>query len=153
MAKPASKKEEITKLPPIKPAHFGLETHKVRKFCALVQPNYKDHLEDPAIWANIAGQMRCGDEVRMFADDATFVAYGIVTFAQGSSARIKVLDLYELDSVEDVQDSDDQFEIKLCGPKKWCIRNKETGDIHQEGIATQLEAMKELNDLRKALSR
>ncbi len=138
----------------LRPADFGLISHKVTQFSATVPGKLnKDDLENTDLWVNVANKMVMGNEVRCLADDMSFIAYGICTFAQGSIAKIKIIAMHKLDEVdyEELSGEAADYECKLRGSKKWCIVQRSTGDIIQEGMATQLIAMKELKDYEKAL--
>jgi hypothetical protein len=138
---------------PLIPAFVGLIEHKVRRFNADVPGSLTaDDLENPDLWVNVAPQFEMGTEIRCLADDMSFVANGICTYSQGSTAKVKIITMHELDQVDDdFGDSTGAFEIKLRGPKKWCVINKNNGDVIKEYIPTQLEALRELEDYKKAL--
>lgn len=144
---------EKIKVDPLRPASFGLIEHAVRRFNAVVPGNLADNLEDPNLWVNVANKMEMGCEVRCVADDMSFVANGICTFVQGSTVKIKIYEFHELDAVDQVAMADEaaDFEIKLRGPRKWSIVKKSDGSIVKEDMATQLIAMKELEDYQTAL--
>jgi hypothetical protein len=147
---------EEVKISPINTADFGADTHRVNRFSADVPGSYtiKD-LENPDAWVNVAKNMSMGCEVRCLADDMSFVAYGVCTFVQGSIAKVKINSFHKMDLVDpdSMGDAASDFEVKLRGPKKWSIVNKRSGDVVKEGIDTQLNAMRELEDYRKALRR
>ena len=146
---------EKIKVDPLKPTAdvFGLIEHAVRRFNAVVPGNYADNLEDPHLWVHVAPKMEMGCEVRCVADDYSFLAYGICTFHQGSTVKIKIYEFHELDAVdqEEMADEAADFEVKLRGPRKWSIVKKSDGSIVKEDMATQLEAMRELDEYKKAL--
>lgn len=151
MANTAKKPKAVV---PLRPSEWGLTQHKTRQFNALVPGTMTvDELEDPAFWASVASQMEIHCEIRCVADDTSFVAYGICTYAQGAIAKVKILNMYDLDTVEpdDMEGEHSDYEIKLRGPKKWCVVQKSTGDVIKEGIPTQIEAMRELDDFKRAL--
>jgi len=149
----ASTAENI-KVDPLRPADVGLFEHRVTRLDASVSGKLStEELEDPALWVNIAGKMTMGTEVRCLADDMSFVAYGVCTFSQGSTVKIKIYAMHKLDQVDadKMGDITSDYEIKLRGPKKWCVMKKSDGTVIKEGIATQLEAMREMEDYKKAL--
>ena len=143
------------KVDPLRPASFGLIEHAVRRFNAVIPGSLKDELENPDLWVNVAGKIEMGSEVRCLADDMSFVAYAICTFSQGSTAKLKVLEFHELDEVDykELAVEADDYEVKLRGPRKWSIVKKSDGSIVKEDIATQLKAMQELEEYKKALRR
>jgi len=151
MGKPVKLDKKVS---PLNSGDFGAIEHKVPRFNADVSGKLtKEDLENPDLWAHVARSMVMGCDVRCIADDMSFVAFGICTFAQGASVKIKIYSFTELDEVnyDEMNDDAAKFIIKLRGPKKWCLVNNENGDIVKEDIPTQLEAMRELTDYQKAL--
>jgi hypothetical protein len=140
---------------PIKTTDFGLATHTYRQFNAIVpQGTDPKELENPALWTHIAPQLTEGSEVRVVSEDYSFVAYMICTFSAGSAVRMKTMHGYELETVDydALQQQTGDVVIKLRGPKKWCLVRQSTGDVIREGIPTQSEAMKELEQYNRALA-
>lgn len=140
---------------PIKTSDFGLAVHTMQSFTATVPGSLKpEDLENPALWVHVAPQLQIGSEVRVLADDQSFVAYLICTFRAGSLARMKTMHGYELEQVDydalDNQTGD--LIIKQRGVKKWCIIQQSTGEVIKEGIANQSKAMRELEDYQRALA-
>jgi len=148
-------KKEI-EIDPIRPASFGAATHQVRQFNAEVSGKLtKKELEDPKLWSLVAKHFSMGDtEIRCIADDLSFVAYGIVTYAQGTTAKIVIYAFHKLDEVDrsEVIDPLDDYTVEMKGAKKWCIVKQSTGEIIKQDIDTQLAATRELGDYKKALS-
>ena len=142
------------KILPVKRADFGLATHRVQHFDALVSSKLtKADLEDPALWGLIGGQIKAGAEIRAVADDYSFVARLFVTFAQGSSIRAKVIDFVKMEAVDHgINDTLDGYDIKMRGPRKWSIIKTGTGEVVREDIPTQEQALKELAEHRRALA-
>ena len=140
---------------PIKSAEFQTAEHRFRRFdCTVSSSIKKEDLEDPALWVNVAPKLNQGDEVRVIADDYSFIAYLLVTFSRGTDARLKIisgLDLLEED--EEPTEVESKYDIKLKGQLKYCLINKETGENIKENIPTKAEAYRELDDYLKALSR
>ena len=93
------------------------------------------------------------DEVRAIAEDHSFVAYMLCTFSQGTDARLKIVggsDLHDEEG-EQIQIAEDKYEIKLCGAKKYCIINRETGETIKENIPKKSTAHRELEEHIAAL--
>ena len=151
------KKEEVKEIDPIRPAMFGADTHVVRRFNAQVSGKLtRKDLENPKLWSLVAKHFTMGDtEVRIMADDMSFLAYGIVTYAQGTTAKISVYAFHKLDEVDhsEVIDPLDDYITKMMGPKKWCIVKASTGEVIKELIPTQLDAARELAEYKRVLSR
>lgn len=141
------------KTAPLRTSDFGLAQHRFRQFSATVSSDTtKEQLSDPALWASVAPQMQPGDSIRVIAEDFSFIAVLVVTFSQGTVARVKVLTVHGLDKVEQQQPGlFGDYELKMRGPKKWCIVKTSTGEVIKEGIPTQTEAVRELADYQQAL--
>jgi hypothetical protein len=143
----------MKKLAPVKPFDFQTAEHRYRRFdCVVPNGTTKDDLENPALWTNVAPQMRQFDEVRAVASDGSFVAYLIVTFSHGTDARLKVVNGVELEEVDDTDSPSAKHDIKLRGTLKWCIVNLDTGENIKTNIPTKSAAQRELEDYLKALS-
>lgn len=137
----------------IRPKDFGLAQHEYQQFHATIHPhrNTEELLTEPSYWAHVAGKMQMGCEIRCLAEDFSWRATLVCTFAQGTVVRLKLIDFTPLDHVEvDVQNDD--YEVKLRGMRKWSIVKKDTGEVVQEDIATKAEAIKSLQDFIRALA-
>lgn len=142
------------KVNPIKPKEFQTAEHRYQRFDCFLPTNVtKDDLENPSLWVNIAPRLKMFDEVRVIAEDHSFVATLIVTFAQGTDARLKILNGVDLDNDEEIDIPTSKYIVKLRGPKKWCLMNTDTGECIKEGIPKQSMALRELEDHITALSR
>jgi len=143
-----------TKVAPIKNKEFQTAEHRYCRFdCQAPLGVTKDDLENPGLWVNVAPRLKMFDEVRVVAEDHSFVAYLIVTFSQGTDARLKIVGGADLVGDEEIEIQTSKYEIKLRGPKKWCIMNNENGDVIKEGIPKQADAYRELEDYIAAMSR
>jgi hypothetical protein len=143
---------DIQPIQPVQANQFGqLAQHRYSSFDVEVSPDNKDNLENPALWVHGAHKMRPGDEVRAVANDYSFVAYLFVTFAQGSDARLKLTSLHDLDEVEETV-KEGKYSVKLRGRSKWCVMNNETGEVIKEGIPKQSDAVREMEEYKRALA-
>jgi hypothetical protein len=145
-----------TKTEPLRRSEFGNAEHRFQRFDAIVPPQTTtEQLESPDLWVNVATSMRPGDEVRVRADDDSFVALLHVTYSVGTNIRLKLIYRAAMEEVDydAMNEITSDYEIKLRGVKKWCVIHKTTGDVIKELIATQKEALTELDDLQKALRR
>lgn len=141
------------KIAPVAPKDFKFAEHAYRSFSASVDPSYKEKLEDPALWVNVAPKINIGDEIRILSDDLSWVAYGICLNAQGSQVKFRITKGFDLDAVadEDGNLNDAPFLAKQRGQKKWCIQDTTTGDWIREGISTQAECYREIDELIKIM--
>lgn len=142
------------KLEPLRPQNnFGLAKARYRQFDAMVPASVTlEDLTNPTLWTNIAAQVKPGDEIRVTVEDYSFVALLHVTYASGNQLRVKVVYASKLDDVSGVHNADELYEAKLKGPRKWCVVEKATGTVIQELIPTQIAALKEIDDLKRALA-
>jgi hypothetical protein len=139
---------------PIKPMNFQLAEHRYRRFdCIVPADTDKKDLENPALWVNVAPQLRMFDEVRVISDDHSFMAKLLVTFTQGTDARLKLLYGVDLEGESDIEDAPLKYDIKMKGQLKWCIVNNETGETIKTNISKKSEAQRELEEYIAALHR
>ena len=138
---------------PINTGDVRLAEHSYRRFDVIVPAGYSAReLESSGTWANVARNMEMGDEIRVVAEDYSFVAYLLVTYCQGGRIKTKVIGGADLDIVDQDADEDDQFEVKMRGRAKWCIIDKASAKVIKSGIATKAVAYKELDDHKRALA-
>ena len=156
MARKTPTKSAVSSAPvaPLRPGEFGLTEHVMRHFCATVASlHVADDLEDPRFWGLVAAQLAPGTEVRVVAEDFSFRAVMLCTYKNGSDVRMKTVEYKQLEAVsyDSVEDTQPYF-VKNCGPKKWCIIKRETGEKVIENIASQSLAHRELEDYLKMLA-
>jgi len=146
------KKVVRLKLDPVKPSEFQLAEHRYQRHdCIVPAGTTNKDLENSDLWVNVAPRMRMFDEVRVIADDHSFVAYLIVLFSQGHDARLKIVGGAELESTDKIEAPKGKFDYKLQGAKKFVIFNVDTGEEIMSGIPTKLQAAKDLDDYERAL--
>lgn len=110
-----------------------------------------ESLEDPQYWVFMRALWKEGDEIRVTADDISWVAYGIVTNAQAGDIRVKFHDVIELEPRSEKEIEYQGYFIRNGGQiKKYYIANMKTGDVIREGLPTQREAMNYVDDQLKA---
>jgi len=129
--------------------------HAARFFNVILPESIrKEDLERPEIWVNVGSKLAETSEIRVVAQDMSFVAYLFVTYALGSTVRVKVLSIHEWENTEDLEDESLQrYAVKRRGLKKWCIIDNVDGRVMYENIVTKQQAMSDREDLLKALSR
>ena len=157
MAKTSKQEVEAPEVEPLRNSGdvFGARAHKVHDFNVIVDGGLTaEDLEDPKFWVNVAKNFEMGNtEIRIQAYDLSFIAHGICTYVGGTTARIKIYSFIKLDEVShnNIIDPVDEYIVKMMGPKKWCIVNNSNGEVIKENLETQLIAMQELSDFKKAL--
>lgn len=143
------------RLDPVKPGDFQLTSHRYRTFDCVVPSNLTEKdLENPELWVNVAPQLNKGtsfDEVRVIAEDHSFVAHLIVLFSYSSDARLKVMNYYDLGDKKESERPKGKFDYKLAGTKKYIVYNIKTGEELKAHIPTKIEAVKWIDDHERAL--
>lgn len=147
-----NKNEEKNTIAPVRPTDFQLAEHRMRRFDTVINADLKDQVENPALWVNVAPKINIGDEIRIVADNLSWVAYAICLHSAGSQVKLKVLHGYELEDVEKLNQTGSMYIVKQRGVRKWCIQDVRTGEWIREEISTQAEALKEVNELDRIMS-
>jgi len=142
------------KIEPVRPSDFQTAEHRYSRFDCVVPAGLSSkQLENPDLWVNVSQRLKMFDEVRVIAEDHSFVAYLIVLFSQGADARLKVVHGIDLADIDEPDLPQGKYDVKLCGTKKFCIINMENGDRIKEDIPTKAKAYQELEEYITALRR
>tara|TARA_R110002072_G_scaffold266030_1_gene424906 strand:+ start:8710 stop:9156 length:447 start_codon:yes stop_codon:yes gene_type:complete len=137
-----------------KDADFGAAEHKYQRFSAIVPHDItEEQLESPDFWVNVGRHFGTGDEVRVCAEDDSFVALLHVTYANGNQVRLKLVYRTKMEVVDYSEQDHGDYKVQLMGRKKWCVRQISTGESIKEEIPTQQQAFKELADINRAMAR
>jgi hypothetical protein len=143
------------KIEPLRMSHFGMAQHQYQQFNAEVKAGTTpEQLEDPHFWSHVKQKLRLFDEIRVIAEDSSFLAKVLVTFADGNRVRTKVVYGVELEAAdpEQIMDEESRYYIKQRGRLGWCVIDRQTDQNIREGIRTRSDAMRELEDHLKALA-
>lgn len=142
------------KLQPLRPTDVQLAEHGYRRHTVTVRPGLgQDDLVNPELWTSASPKITAGDEVRVLSEDFSFVAYLLCTYRVGNQCIMRLVAGYDLDPLGDeVPSTSERYDVVLRGPKKWCVVDKETGEVVKELIATRARAYQELEDLLRALA-
>lgn len=155
--KPAAKstKKEDREIPKIKPGEFNLMKAAVRQFNAIAPVGVtKEDLEHQDLWAHVAPKISLADEIRVWAEDGSYVAYLVVTFRHANVVRTKITGFHKLEEVSYEAAAElDRYQVKQRGVKKWCLIDTKDGSVLRELIPTQAEAFKARDEFLQALAR
>lgn len=147
---------QMPKVEPLVRTKFCLAEHGFRRFNALVDSDVRrDELEDPRFWEHVHQQLREFDEVRVVAEDGSFVANLLVVAKVSNCAYMRViwgLDL-EPPAVNAATASQDRYEVKYRGNAKWCVVDSSTGECLKTGLPSKSKAQRELEEYLLAISR
>lgn len=144
------------KLRPLHPAShpFGARTHLVSDFAVTVPADtLREDLLDGEFWVNVIARVPLLSEIRVVWEDGSQYARLIVTHSQGRFSRLKCLEFHKLDEVLVVTEEEHAIQVKNRGPMKWCLEDAKTGEKLKTMIPTQIEALKERDDLYRARGR
>ncbi len=140
--------------PLVRHGNFGLADHSFRRHAATVPADYQKHIDNPALYAHVAADLKSHDEIRVVAEDSTWVANVFVTYAAGGVVRLKTLYVIPLEPVPASDTMQTRFIIKQRGAQKWCVVDTAENDRNvRSGIESQSEAQKQLEEHLRALAR
>lgn len=140
-----------TEISPLRPSQIQLAQHAYRMHAAIITVGIRaaDILKNAKFWSLCGRDLKYGDEIRTLSEDGSYMAKFFVNFADGNNISVVLLSETDLE-VNDIKVAA-EYEIKLCGPKKFCIQRVADGSIVKEGIDTKLAAERELADYTRAL--
>lgn len=149
-----TKLQEVPKtLTPIAPSSCQLKEHAYRSFdCRLPKGITVEDVENPALYVHLARQLQAGSEIRVMAEDESFIAWLYVIQSHGNDVIVKLIHGVELEEVDDVGIVE-RFEVKLCGRQRYCIIDTLDGSKIKTDIATQKQAVNDRDDHVNALAR
>lgn len=100
-----------------------------------------EDIENPDFWSLYAEKFTNHyDELRVICDDGSWLARCIVLQHARTWAKVKILETFKLDQVEDYGESD-AYEVAWKGPvNKWCVLRKSDGDILKKQLPSREDA-------------
>ena len=113
---------------------------------------------NPALWQLVAqpNNMSPGDEVRVIADDCSWVMRAIVSFRKGAQVHLRKESLTQLTATSFASDavSDDRFIVEHRGPKGgWCVIDTKAENEDAMKVAKGLESREEAEaELKKLMA-
>lgn len=111
-----------------------------------------DRADDPSLWVNIARKLQEKDEIIGVADDYSYRVHMMVVRVAGSTVRLKILNITELDAEDFLTQAAGGFRVEYKGPrKKHCIIDA-NGNIIKEGISAKHVAYRTMDELTRALA-
>lgn len=109
-----------------------------------------DDVENPALYSNIASRVPIESEIRLNAEDGSFVAWVYVSYSYGNDLRAHLIHSIQLDDVTGESNSSN-YEAKLCGRDKWCIIDTRDGSRLKQNIATKIQCLQDIADHETAM--
>lgn len=143
----------INKVDPIKPEFCKLLEHARQTHVAVIpHAMSQDDLESPDLWSMMSHKFRMFDRLQIEAADGSQFVTALITNVIGGSIRIKVLDVYDLEKIDQQEIEIEGYIIKNAGfDKQWVIVEKSTGNTLKEEISSQRAAVTALQNHFKSL--
>ena len=133
-------KPPVEKAPALQGGRFGLEAEYNQRWRATVPVDtLPEQTLDQGFWANVSMHFNPGDEIVVMPDDMTWKQILHVIGCGKLFAHVMQLELYELQTAEDVPELPPIYVIEYAGPHhKW--RVVRDGQPLKSGFRTQSEA-------------
>lgn len=132
------------KHPQLNPARFTYAEHDYNNWSVNAeQGTTREDLKSPNFWAHVANKLRAGAEIRVLAEDGSFIARFLVIAADRTWARVHELSFIDLRAEAapvDLEAVVDDYEVKLRGPKRWSVLRKSDRAVLQENLYTKEDA-------------
>lgn len=144
------------KVESLKPTMFGLAQHKYQSHSAVTPAELTaEDLVNPSLWALNRARIRTHDEIRVVAEDSSYYAKLLVTYADSREVYTSVVEFKQLEvpDMEELGAAQQRYITKLCGPLKWCVIDTETDEKIRTGIDKKSIAERELEDFLRAMAK
>ena len=141
--------EDVPKLfAPLGLSELTQNQHAFTVWSIAVNPDMRDHLENPRLYEHVASRLKMGDEIRFHAHDYSWVAYVMVTHVFGPVCKCRVMKGFEFQTPQEILDVQPvaPYHIKWRGPKKFSIMTND-GKVFAEMIEEKEDAEKQLDQL------
>ena len=136
----------------LRPTELGLTQHTYQQFNATLPSSVtREKILEDGFFSLVSKRLNYGDEIRCISCDGTWMSRLFVNYAEPLTSVIKVIELeyYELEPAQ-IENISARYEPFLAGPKKFCVRDTESGETIQENLPNRTAAEKFINDLVKA---
>lgn len=142
-------KAEVTRIVvPVLSKNFLLQPAAYQMHNALVPAGTtKEDLLNPRLWNHVSSKIKMHDEIRVMAEDASFMAKLLVTFRHSLDVGVKLLEFHELDEVDYEKAAGlDAYEVKNRGALGWCVIDKKDGKSLFSNLPSQAAAFQERDE-------
>lgn len=106
-----------------------------------------EELLEPAVWVHVANLMKKFDVIEAVCEDGSYFVELLVVSAKGADVKLALLRHVVLSETLATVASDNAYEVKFRGRKRWSIIRTADKVIVKEDIETQQEAAAELEKL------
>lgn len=128
------------KIEPLQTNQFGLAAHRYQTLSATVREGTtKEMLLNPLFWANVRGKVRAHDEIRVVAEDSSFMALVLVAYADQFQVLPKIIWYVDMEVTDPTElgKGQERYIIKARGSLGICLVDTET----DKNIKTKLQSM------------
>ena len=144
-------KEVKTKLPAARESELKSAAHAIPSFQIVLPRGVEiDDVTDPALYTNVARRIPAESEIRLVAEDGSFVAWVYVSYSYGNDLRCHLIKHLVIEDVK-MGEVSETFSAKLCGRDRWCIVDNRDGSRVKQNIANKMLCLQEIIDYEKAL--
>lgn len=143
------------KTEPLRLTEFGLAAHKYQLHNAVVpEGTTNETLQDPLFWANVRHKVRGHDEIRVVAEDGSFTALLLVSYADQFQVIAKIVWRVDLEATNpaELSTAQSRYIVKVCGSLGWCLVDTETDTKLKTKLPSQSIAHRELEEHLRALA-
>ncbi|MES9841223.1 MAG: hypothetical protein ABW134_11775 [Candidatus Thiodiazotropha endolucinida] len=142
-----------SKIKPIPPINVQLAQHAYRMFNVAVPGKIsKKDITNPVLFEHVAKQLTLFSELRVIADDGSFMARLLVMYVSGTDVIARVIEYHEFEELDYSRDNVGEYFTHLRGPKRWCIVKRSDGSVVKENMPDKATAERELGEYLKALA-
>ncbi len=139
---------------PLLRTSFAFAEHQFARHGAIVPiGTTQEQLEDPVFWSHVRGQLTTFAEVRVVAEDGSMTALMLVTYADSIGFKIKTIYFLTIENpIPAANPALQHLVVKQRGQLKWCVVDTRTDKNIRQGINSQSDAMRELEEYQRALA-
>jgi len=144
-----------TPIHPLLPNKVQPAGHTILRLEALIPAGTpKENLISPDFWVHAMGKLQMYCQIECLWEDGSQFMRVMCTHNHGRASRFVCMEYHEMEALTGgLPDFGDDFKVEARGVKKWCVIDNRTGAVLKEMIATQVLALQELEELRRARAR
>lgn len=149
---------ENVRLPvnPVKPG--DVKTHvQMHNYWACFLPSHytQAQVEDQKTWTFMAPKFKDLDEIRITAEDGSWIAKAIIRRTVSMEINVQIYDWIELSApmiAKEIVIGDDYVIRHFGAVRKFAVCNQANGTVVKEGFTTQVQAIKYVTDHIQAVT-
>ncbi len=135
---------------PVKPGDVKLMEQMHNSWALFLPSHYNQgQVEDQKTWTFMATRFKDMDEVRVTAEDGSWIAKAIIRRTVSMEINVQVYDWIELSApmiAKEIEIGEDYVIRHFGAVRKFAVCNKANGTVVKEGFNTQVQAIKYVTD-------